>query len=202
MISLHKLSINEWNKGHFSFTLWRIGKHPKGGGAQKMGISLSKISRQFSVVSYQLICQLLFTRISRSHTRSWKAMLLLDIIEQEQKLLNTSASKNKCVKNSQNSQTGQTGQTVKNSQNSKKMSKIVKSSQNSKQDQGSKAPSGRSSFDPCLPFYQSYLSIISFAQSTFITYLPFCQSYLSILSIAPSTFIPYLPFYQSYLSIL
>ena len=71
-----------------------------------------------------------------------------------------------------------------------------------KQDQGSKAPSGHSSFDPCLPFYQSYLSIISFAPSTFITYLPFCQSYLSILSFAPSTFIPYLPFYQSYLSIL
>ena len=71
-----------------------------------------------------------------------------------------------------------------------------------KQDQGSKAPSGHSSFYPCLPFYQSYLSIISFAPSTFITYLPFCQSYLSILSFAPSTFIPYLPFYQSYLSIL
>ena len=49
MISLHKLSINEWNKGHFFFTLWRVGKHPKGGGVQKMGISLSKISRQLSV---------------------------------------------------------------------------------------------------------------------------------------------------------
>ena len=40
--------------------------------------------------------------------------------KQEQKLLNTSASKNKCVKNSQNSQnsqdsqTGQTGQTGHN----------------------------------------------------------------------------------------
>ena len=32
MISLHKLSINEWNKGHFSFTLWKVGKHPGEGG--------------------------------------------------------------------------------------------------------------------------------------------------------------------------
>ena len=49
MISLHKLSINEWNKGHFSFTLWKVGKTHKGGGGEKMGILLSKIGRQFSV---------------------------------------------------------------------------------------------------------------------------------------------------------
>ena len=42
-----------------------------------------------------------------------------------------------------------------------------------KQDHVSKAPSGHSSFEPCLPFYQSYLSILLFAPSTFIPYLPF-----------------------------
>ena len=37
---------------------------------------------------------------------------------------------------------------------------------NNKQDQGSKAPTGHSSFYPYLPFFQVYLSILSFAPST------------------------------------
>merc|ERR1739842_89418 len=37
-----------------------------------------------------------------------------------------------------------------------------------KQDQGSKAPSSHTSFYPCLPFYQVYLSILSFAPCTFL----------------------------------
>ena len=41
-----------------------------------------------------------------------------------------------------------------------------------KQDQGSKAPSSHTSFYLCLPFYQVYLSILSFAPFTFITILP------------------------------
>ena len=47
-------------------------------------------------------------------------------MKQEQKLLNTSASQNKCVKNSQNSQTGHTGQTLA------LQNKCVKISKNSK----------------------------------------------------------------------
>ena len=36
------------------------------------------------------------------------------------------------------------------------------------QDQGSKAPSSHTSFYLCLPFYQVYLSILSFAPCTFL----------------------------------
>ena len=69
-----------------------------------------------------------------------------------------------------------------------------------KQDQGSKAPSGHSSFYLCLPFYQIYLSFLSFAPSifvpslhiyanihfTFISILPLYPVYLLNLSFAPS----------------
>ena len=41
-----------------------------------------------------------------------------------------------------------------------------------KQDQGSKAPSGHTSFYLCLPFYQVYLSILSFAPCPFLPSLP------------------------------
>ena len=56
-----------------------------------------------------------------------------------------------------------------------------------KQDQGSKAPSGHSSFYLCLPFYQVYLSILAFAPSTFLPCLSFYQVYLLNLSFTSSS---------------
>ena len=50
-----------------------------------------------------------------------------------------------------------------------------------KQDQGSKAPSGHTSFYLCPPFYQVYLSILSFAPSTFLPSWPYIIVYHSIL---------------------
>ena len=77
-----------------------------------------------------------------------------------------------------------------------------------KQDQGSKAPSSHTSFYLCLPFYQVYLSILSFAPSTFIpswTYIIIWYHsipqtvYLLNLSFAPFPFLPSLSFDQVYL---
>ena len=76
-----------------------------------------------------------------------------------------------------------------------------------KQDQGSKAPSSHTSFYLCLPFYQVYLSILSFAPCTFLPSWPHIiiyhripqTVYLLNLSFAPSTFLPSLSFYQVYL---
>ena len=78
---------------------------------------------------------------------------------------------------------------------------------NYKQDQGSKAPSSHTSFYPCLPFYQVYLSILSFAPCTFLPIWPHIiiyhripqTVYLLNLSFAPYTVLPSLSFYQVYL---
>ena len=68
-----------------------------------------------------------------------------------------------------------------------------------KQDQGSKAPSGHTSFYICLPFYQVYLCILSFAPCTFLPSWPYIIPY-------PKQFtywtyhLLHLPFYPVHLS--